>query len=74
MSDTMNKILKIDTIARGVMAGYYGCKQNAGTEFQKWTHAVLQADQIYKGDLLINSNELSIEGLKYVKDNQIQVL
>ena len=70
----MNRILKIETIAQGVMAGYYGCKQNAGTEYQKWTHAVLQADQIYKGNLIIDSNELSAEGLKYVKDNQIQVL
>ncbi len=70
----MNRILKIDTIARGVMAGYYGCKQKCGTEFQKWTHAVLQADQIYKGDLVIDSTELSVEGLKYVEDNQIQIL
>ncbi len=73
MSDTMNRILKIDTIARGVMAGYYGCKQKCGTEFQKWTHAVLQADQIYKGDLVIDSNDLTSEALKYVKENKIQI-
>ncbi len=70
----MNRILKIDTIARGVMAGYYGCKQKCGTEFQKWTHAVLQADEIYKGDLIIDSNELSAEGLEYVKSHEIQMI
>ena len=70
----MNRILKIDTIARGVMAGYYGYKQKCGTEFQKWTHAVLQANEIYKGDLVIDSNELSNEALKYVEDNKIQIV
>jgi hypothetical protein len=67
----MNRILKIDTIARGVMAGYYGCKQNAGTEFQKWTHAVLQADQIYKGDLVIDADGLSEEAYHYCKNNNL---
>jgi len=62
----MNKIYKIEEIARGIMAGYYGCRQGGGTEYQKWTHAVLQADQIYKGDLIIDTTKLSKEGIEYL--------
>ena len=42
------------------MAGYYGEKQKCGTEYQKWTYAVLQADKIYRGDWIVNkeTNEL----------------
>ena len=69
----MDRIIKIDTIARGVMAGYYGCKQKCGTEFQKWTHAVLQANEIYKGDLVIDAEELSNEAYHYCKNNNLIV-
>ena len=50
----MNEINKINEIAKGIMAGYYGTKQQCGTEYQKWTHAVLQADKIYKGEWIVD--------------------
>tara|TARA_Y100000592_G_C5312836_1_gene241020 strand:- start:303 stop:506 length:204 start_codon:yes stop_codon:yes gene_type:complete len=50
----MSEIEKIEKIAQGIMAGYYGKKQKCGTEYQKWTHAILQADKIYKGELIVN--------------------
>ena len=46
----MNEIQKIDTIARGIMASYYGSRQRCGTETQKWTYAILQAREIFKGE------------------------
>jgi len=50
----MSELEKIDKIAQGIMAGYYGEKQKCGTEYQKWTYAVLQADKILMGELLLN--------------------
>jgi len=50
----MSELEKIEKIAQGIMAGYYGTKQQCGTEYQKWTHAVLQADKIYQGDWVVN--------------------
>ena len=70
----MNKINKIEAIAQGIMAGYYGCRQGGGTEYQKWTHAVLQASQIYDGDLIIDTEELSKEGKEYVQKHIIDAL
>ena len=62
----MSELEKIDKIAQGIMAGYYGEKQKCGTEYQKWTYAVLQADKIYRGDWIVNkeTNEL---GYDYVQ-------
>ncbi len=56
----MSELEKIEKIAQGIMAGYYGEKQRCGTEYQKWTYAVLQADKIYRGDWIVNkeTNEL----------------
>jgi hypothetical protein len=56
----MTELEKIEKIAQGIMAGYYGEKQKCGTEYQKWTYAVLQADKIYRGDWIVNkeTNEL----------------
>jgi len=60
----MSELEKIEKIAQGIMAGYYGEKQRC--EYQKWTYAVLQADKIYKGDYVVNkeTNEL---GYDYVQ-------
>ena len=62
----MSELEKIDKIAQGIMAGYYGEKQKCGTEYQKRTYAVLQADKIYRGELIVNkeTNEL---GYDYVQ-------
>ncbi len=62
----MSELEKIEKIAQGIMAGYYGEKQKCGTEYQKWTYAVLQADKIYRGDWVVNkeTNEL---GYDYVQ-------
>ena len=62
----MTELEKIEKIAQGIMAGYYGEKQRCGTEYQKWTYAVLQADKIYKGDWIVDkkTNEL---GYDYVQ-------
>ena len=62
----MSELEKIDKIAQGIMAGYYGEKQKCGTEYQKWTYAVLQADKIYRGEWIVNkeTNEL---GYDYVQ-------
>ena len=50
----MSELQKIEKIAEGIMAEYYGTKQDCGTEYQKWTYALLQAERILKGDLVIN--------------------
>ena len=67
----MNDIQKIDAIARGVMAEYYGSKQRCGTEFQKWTYAILQARDIFEGNYKIDKNDLSDEAYKYCKKNEL---
>ena len=67
----MNDILKIDTIARGIMASYYGSRQRCGTETQKWTYAILQAREIFSGDSKINENDLSDEAFKYCKEHEL---
>jgi len=67
----MNEILKIDTIARGIMASYYGSRQRCGTETQKWTYAILQAREIFSGDSKINENDLSDEAFKYCKEHKL---
>ena len=67
----MNEIQKIDTIARGIMASYYGSRQRCGTETQKWTYAILQAREIFKGDSKIDENDLSDEAFKYCKKHEL---
>ena len=62
----MNEIEKIEAIAKGIMAGYYGEKQKCGTEYQKWTYAVLQADKIYQGDWIVDK-ETNDYGYDYVQ-------
>jgi len=48
------------------MAGYYGEKQKCGTEYQKWTYAVLQADKIYSGEWIVDK-ETNEYGYDYVQ-------
>jgi hypothetical protein len=67
----MNDIQTIDTIARGIMASYYGSRQRCGTETQKWTYAILQAREIFSGDSKINENDLSDEAFKYCKKHEL---
>ena len=62
----MTELQKIEKIAKGIMAGYYGTKQDCGTEWQKWTHAVLQANKIYKGDWVVDK-ETNDYGYDYVQ-------
>ena len=50
----------IEEIAKDIMVGLYGTKQKAGTEWQKWTFALLQAQKIYDGELLIDTNHTPI--------------
>ena len=67
----MNEIQTIDTIARGIMASYYGSRQRCGTETQKWTYAILQAREIFQGDSKIDENDLSDEAFKYCKEHEL---
>ena len=62
----MENLIKINKIAEGIMAGYYGSKQNHGTEWQKWTYAVLQARKIANGDWMVDENT-NPKGYKYVE-------
>ena len=49
---------KIENIASDIVSGIYGTTQKCGTEWQKWTYALLQANKIYNEKLII---KLSIE-------------
>ena len=50
----MNEIQAIEAITKDILAGYYGSRQTAGTETQKWQYAYNQARKIYDGELLID--------------------
>ena len=50
----MNEIQAIEAITKDILAGYYGTRQRAGTETQKWQYAYNQARKIYDGELLID--------------------
>jgi len=52
----MNELQAIEAITKDILAGYYGTKQRAGTETQKWQYAYNQAKKIYNGELLIDPN------------------
>ena len=52
----MTEIQKIEAITKDILAGYYGTRQNAGTETQKYTYAYNQARKIYNGELIIDPN------------------
>ena len=52
----MNKVQKIEAITKDILAGYYGTTQKCGTETQKYTYAYLQAQKIYEGELIIDTN------------------
>ena len=54
----INKYMQqhIEEIAKDIMVGLYGTQQHAGTEWQKWTFALLQAQKIYDEELLIDTN------------------
>ena len=67
----MNNIIKIDVIAQGIMAKYYGSTQNCGTHTQRWTYAILQAREIFKGDCKIDKDTLSDEAFKYCKEHEL---
>ena len=56
----MNEIQAIEEITKDILAGLYGSIQTAGTETQKYTYAYLQAKQIYNGDLIIDTNDISV--------------
>ena len=57
---TMNELRAIEAITKDILAGYYGTKQTAGTETQKWQYAYNQAKKIYYGELLIDHNYTAI--------------
>ena len=44
----MTEQQKIENIASDIVSGIYGTTQKCGTEWQKWTYALLQANKIYK--------------------------
>ena len=67
----MTEIQKIEAITKDILAGYYGTTQNCGTEFQKWTYAVLQAREIFEGRCKIDENDLSDEAYKYCKEHEL---
>ena len=50
----MNEIQAIEAITKDILAGYYGTRQRAGTETQKWQYAYNQARKIYQGELIID--------------------
>ena len=50
----MNEIQAIEAITKDILAGYYGSRQSAGTETQKWQYAHNQARKIYNGELIID--------------------
>ena len=50
----MTEIQAIEAITKDILAGYYGTRQRAGTETQKWQYAYNQARKIYDGELLID--------------------
>ena len=52
----MNEVKAIEEITKDILAGLYGSVQQAGTETQKYTYAYLQAQKIYNGDLIIDTN------------------
>ena len=56
MKEDMNEIRAIEAITKDISAGYYGTRQNAGTETQKWQYAHNQAREIYEGKLTIDPN------------------
>ena len=56
----MNELQAIEAITKDILAGLYGSIQTAGTETQKYTYAYLQAKQMYNGDLIIDTNDISV--------------
>tara|TARA_R100001509_G_scaffold17516_1_gene8793 strand:+ start:1411 stop:1584 length:174 start_codon:yes stop_codon:yes gene_type:complete len=56
----MNELQAIEAITQDILAGYYGTRQTAGTETQKWQYAYNQARKIYDGELLIDPNHTAI--------------
>ena len=50
----MTEIQAIEAITKDILAGYYGTRQRAGTETQKWQYAHNQARKIYDGELTID--------------------
>tara|TARA_R100000482_G_scaffold71495_1_gene27176 strand:- start:6 stop:179 length:174 start_codon:yes stop_codon:yes gene_type:complete len=54
----MNEVKAIEEITKDILAGLYGSVQKAGTETQKYTYAYLQAQKIYNGDLIIDTNHI----------------
>ena len=48
----MKEIQAIEAITKDILAGYYGTRQNAGTETQKWQYAYNQARKIYNLSLI----------------------
>ena len=56
----MNEIQAIEAITKDILAGYYGTRQNAGTETQKWQYAYNQARKIFDGELIIDPNYIPV--------------
>ena len=54
----MHEVKAIEEITKDILAGLYGSIQTAGTETQKYTYAYLQAQKIYNGDLIIDTNHI----------------
>ncbi len=56
----MNEVKAIEEITKDILSGLYGSVQQAGTETQKYTYAYLQAQKIYNGDLIIDTNNTPV--------------
>ena len=61
----MNELQAIEAITKDILAGYYGTRQTAGTETQKWQYAYNQARKIYEGELLIDPDHTWFDNDKY---------
>ena len=44
----------IEEIARDILNGLYGNRQQCGTEWQKYTYAIMQARAIHAGDIEVD--------------------
>ena len=68
---TMNELQAIEAITKDILAGYYGTKQTAGTETQKWQYAYNQARKIYEGELLIDPDHTWFDTGSSIKFEEI---
>ena len=67
----MNEAQKIEAITKDILAGYYGNRQTAGTETQKWQYAHNQARKIYEGELIIDPEHTWFDDGNNIKFEEI---